>query len=378
MKIRKYLRTTFLKPHIILRHLKIRIAYWFCKYINGYAPLPLAFHIAVNNRCNLHCKMCDIGQNQSDTFFYKNAGISNSGIDLVLWKRLINQVVKFRPEFNISMTEPLLYKDLIPLIEYITSRDLRCEVTTNGILLEDLAYDLVNTNLNRINISLDGPPKIHDQIRGLNGAFEKVMNGIKKLEKIKKSTNKTQPKVRIFYTISDYNYFCLAKTVNLLKERPIESITFQHLGFVTKQVSELHNRLHRNYPMSPSSISGVNPANIDIKILISEISQLKNSNNNIKIKWLPNIGIDKLEAYYNRPLEFVTKRRCMIPWINAQINSDGNVIPLTRCFNVVFGNIKSEDFVKIWNNKSYRNFRKDLRRIGVYPICSRCCALAMD
>jgi cyclic pyranopterin phosphate synthase len=82
--------------------------------------------------------------------------------------------------------EPLIKKGILDLIQYISSypqvKDIA--ITTNGLLLEEMAVDLKKAGLKRINISLDSlvPEKFFEMTRG--GDLSKVLRGIELAEKI--------------------------------------------------------------------------------------------------------------------------------------------------------------------------------------------------
>jgi cyclic pyranopterin phosphate synthase len=83
-------------------------------------------------------------------------------------------------KFRITGGEPLVRKDIVTLVSQMASvsgvKDL--SITTNGILLEELAQPLKDAGLRRVNISLDtlNPLKFSEITRG--GDIEKVLRGI--------------------------------------------------------------------------------------------------------------------------------------------------------------------------------------------------------
>jgi radical SAM protein with 4Fe4S-binding SPASM domain len=43
--------------------------------------------------------------------------------------------------------------------------------------------------------------------------------------------------------------------------------------------------------------------------------------------------------------------------------------------SISMGNITEEPLSKIWNNEKYKEFRRNLRSHGLFPKCTKCCAL---
>lgn len=130
--------------------------------------------ISVTDRCNLRCSYC----------------MPEEGIHLMNHKDIlsfeeITDVVRAAvsegiDKFRITGGEPLVRKDIVTLISLIAAvngvKDL--SMTTNGILLEELAWPLKKAGLKRVNISLDttDPVKFSKITRG--GDINRVLRGI--------------------------------------------------------------------------------------------------------------------------------------------------------------------------------------------------------
>ena len=331
--------------------------------------------IMVNNKCNLRCIMCDIGQ-QKKGEFYKN--ITDGGdLPLDILKKLIDEVRYIKPVIAINGTEPLLYKNLVPFINYILDTKLRCELTTNGYLLEKFAREFVEMGLPLINISIDGPAQVHNKIRGVSDSFERAYKGIENLIEIKKDLNRSLPKISVAYTISNYNAHYLNEAAEIFKNMAVDGIKFTHLNFVDKNMAKTHNKdFGYICKISPSSIGIITPKDIDEFVLAEEIKKVKSNYPEDFIHFSPDIiSPEEIRLYYRHPEIFIGKKQCCTPWMNAQILSNGDVIPASRCFHIVLGNIYEKKFSEIWNGDIYRKFRKELRKIGATPACSRCCGI---
>ncbi|MDZ4056601.1 MAG: SPASM domain-containing protein, partial [Polynucleobacter sp.] len=62
----------------------------------------------------------------------------------------------------------------------------------------------------------------------------------------------------------------------------------------------------------------------------------------------------------------------MSSWFIAQIMADGEVIPYTRCYHVPLGNVNEQSFMDVWNGENAMAWRRDLRKQGRFPACTRC------
>ncbi|BCZ46481.1 GTP 3',8-cyclase [Clostridium gelidum] len=132
--------------------------------------------VSVTDRCNLRCIYC-----------MPEDGIESLEHDDILRFEDILKIVKSAASLGINKVrytggEPLVMKDIDKLI-YETSRlpgidDIA--ITTNGILLSDMAEDLKKAGLKRVNISLDTLNE--DKFRSITriGNLDKVLESIDK------------------------------------------------------------------------------------------------------------------------------------------------------------------------------------------------------
>ena len=132
--------------------------------------------VSVTDRCNLRCVYCMLEE-----------GIESLQHDDVLRFEDILKIVKVAASLGINKIrytggEPLVMKDIDKLI-YETSRLSGIEdiaITTNGILLSEMAVDLKKAGLKRVNISLDTLDKNKFKAITRVGNLDNVMNSIEK------------------------------------------------------------------------------------------------------------------------------------------------------------------------------------------------------
>ena len=124
-------------------------------------------------QCNLKCKHC-----------YANATPYPAPDELTLEQRY--QVVDQLDEAGVAAVsfsggEPLINKYFWKVAEYAKSKGFYLTVATNGTLIsENVAKRLKDVGIRYVEISLDGPnAEIHDEFRGVKGAFDAAVRGIK-------------------------------------------------------------------------------------------------------------------------------------------------------------------------------------------------------
>ena len=156
--------------------------------------MPTFVQLRVTNLCNLRCKMC--GQ-WGDTGIFRLQSANDAGdgalerariqeligakrqLSLAEYVRLLDEIAAWQPIVSLFGGEPLLYPDIVPLIREIKKRGLTCTIITNGGRLEALAEELVDSGIDSIAVSIDGPPERHDATRGREGSFERAAAGVR-------------------------------------------------------------------------------------------------------------------------------------------------------------------------------------------------------
>ena len=120
---------------------------------------------------------------------------------------IISQIADYgNPILVLSGGEPLYRHDIFTLAEYANSRGLRTALATNGTLVTtDVAQRIKDSGIKRVSISLDGSDAAtHDSFRGIPGAFEAAIYGMKNLQRLGVS-------VQINTTIARHNAHQLAR-----------------------------------------------------------------------------------------------------------------------------------------------------------------------
>jgi MoaA/NifB/PqqE/SkfB family radical SAM enzyme len=121
--------------------------------------------VAVTERCNARCVMCDIWR--------RPAGEELAPEDF----RRLPRTLK---EINVTGGEPLLRQDLAAVIRVMqeTCPGVRAVLSTNGLLPDRLKTLLDSVEGIAVRVSLDGIGELHDEIRGVNGAFDRVLESL--------------------------------------------------------------------------------------------------------------------------------------------------------------------------------------------------------
>ena len=171
----------------------------------------------VTRRCNLKCVHCYAHA--------KNTSFDNE-LSTDQGKQLIDDLAEFgSPVMLFSGGEPLVRKDLPQLAAYAVEKGMRAVISTNGTLITpETARNLKKIGLSYVGISLDGMEEINDRFRGVNGAFQSALEGIK-------NSQAAGIKVGLRFTINKFNVSEIPKIFQLLEDMDIPRVCFYHLVY---------------------------------------------------------------------------------------------------------------------------------------------------
>lgn len=336
-------------------------------------PSPLTIYWSINSVCNLRCKMCDVGMFNEEGMFFKNLRIDRKlhEVDIEVFKRVVDEVKDDKPFMSFSSTEPLMYKPLAEAVAYCTANGLRTGVTTGGYTLPKQAERLAEAGLTRLAVSLDGPPDIHNHIRGRPDSFEHSYQGILAYaEACKRLGRKSE--IYVNCTITNMNHHKLEEFYESIKDLPIDNITFTYMWFIDADTAVEQNKLYGDkYPVTESCYSEwIDPNAVDIDVLYDQMGRLKDKKN---VHFSPFMTKNELEIYFHQRNKFVNKEaRCLASWFFMQVLADGSVTVFTRCHTVPVGNINTQSIAEVWNGPKMKNWRSFIKSVGTMPMCKRC------
>ncbi|MFC1541793.1 radical SAM/SPASM domain-containing protein [Candidatus Latescibacterota bacterium] len=359
-----------------LEDLYCRIPYLYGK---GKAFNPLSVVLLVSYKCNLRCKMC----------FYYNEEESESTANLIREKRedelskteifkLIDDSAEMNVKvFTIHGGEPLFYPDFFEIAEYAKNKGMLVNIISNGALLnEEIAKKIVEAKINHITFSLDGPEEIHDKIRNVKGTFKKLVSGIEHLRTLE-AKDYTIPSLAISTYVSALNQNSVIDMLEIVKNTGIKNWS---VGLITYNSDKLTEASRKMLGIVDNAHQGSiehiadEIKNIDLSVLKKQRQSLKDKSRayGLDIIFPSEMAIDN---YYNSA--FNELNQCLIPWSRTVVSPYGEVFPCINfsLINYYLGNIKEKSLKDIWNSQEYKEFRRKLKKHGLFPLCSKCCMI---
>jgi radical SAM protein with 4Fe4S-binding SPASM domain len=169
-------------------------------------------------RCNLHCVHCYA--NASDKTYDGELSTEEA-------KAFIRDLSDFGvPVLLFSGGEPLWRPDVFELAVYAKSLGIRPVLSTNGTLItREVAQKIKEIGFGEAGISLDGIAANNDKFRGLQGAYEAALQGIRNCVDLGQ-------KVSLRFTITKYNYKDVPAIFDLVEQERVDRVCFYHLAYV--------------------------------------------------------------------------------------------------------------------------------------------------
>jgi MoaA/NifB/PqqE/SkfB family radical SAM enzyme len=302
---------------------------------------PYELNFAITYKCNSRCIICNIWKEKSENeLSLKEIEKIVEKIDFVHWVRLTGG-------------EPFLRKDYVEIVK-IFKKDLpnlfMLTTPTNG-LLSDLIFEKAKEVLGFfdkryvITVSLDGPSKIHDKIRGINSSWNKAVETYIKLKPLEKKNKNF--KVFFGYTISPHNVGYFKKTVEDVKKIiPDISADDFHVNlfqFSNVFYKNLGQKIDKNYPKE---------AKKEIETIL-KMREKKDLISSIENKYLE-LGKEYLKTG-RVPI------KCNVFNLSSFVDPFGNVFPCT-VFDRNLGNLRdnSYDLKKILLSEKAKKVKEEI------------------
>ncbi len=169
----------------------------------------------ITSHCNLQCVHC---YNDSGANVKSNESTTSEA------KAVLDDLAGFGvPSVLFSGGEPLTRKDLFELISYAVDKGLRTVISTNGTLITaDKAQQIKKIGVSYVGISLDGIGKVNDRFRGVEGAFEAAVAGIR-------NCMDAGVRVGLRLTLTQRNAQDIEQLFDFFEKEGIERACFYHL-----------------------------------------------------------------------------------------------------------------------------------------------------
>lgn len=247
----------------------------------------------------------------------------------------------------LSGGEPLVRNDIFEVIDHIREREMAFSIATNGTLLtEEKVRKLEKRNCQYIQVSIDGKPATHNEMRGSN-MYQKTLEGLKNAVNSEITTG-------VAMTVTKDNY--------------------DELDYVIDEAEELGADILMHYNFIPTG-RGEKIKNLDItpemreKLLLKLMKKSKEKDITL-LSTAPQFGrvsakgdITSLTHFDTfgqsdmaEDVEFLAEfvGGCGAGRLYAALQPNGNITPCVFLPKTI-GNIKKDNFTEIWQNNKFLN-----------------------
>ena len=192
--------------------------------VAGQATRTFAFFIQwhLTERCNLRCRHCYQERRKPREMSNDevNREIDGAAEMFAAWEEEFN--VSLSPSIHFTGGEPLLYQGLWDSIAHARQCGFQVAILTNGTLITaDDAKQAAALGIEDLQISLEGPPGIHDGIRG-NGSFAAAAAGVRRLREAGNNVSANM-------TLSRLNFKSIEETVRIARDAGFNSLGVSRL-----------------------------------------------------------------------------------------------------------------------------------------------------
>lgn len=308
--------------------------------------------ISLHEGCDCRCVMCDIWKIREP-----------QAIPIAQLRRQLQSFDSLGVRWVVfTGGEPQHHPHFADFASALRSRGIRVTLLTAGLELERHAAGVVAA-VDDLIISLDGPPPLHNQIRRVPRAFERMASGFAAVRKIR-----PEMPIRARCTVQAANHRSLCATVECAKQNRLASISF----LAADLTSDAFNR-PSGWTTSQQSVVGLNAS--QLRALEGEIESL------IALHADGNFVVETPEKLRRIVLHFraylgevpAVAPRCNAPWVSSVIEAGGQIRPCF--FHAPIGNIYQQTLAEVVNSNEALQFRSELD-ISTNPTCRRCvCSL---
>ena len=324
--------------------LKQSLYYSFQRYRTLQTDIIRALPIVIlmpHSACNCKCVMCDIWKDNKNLKQLTESDIQG----------LLSSLKKFGTrEVVMSGGEALLNPNFFRLCEILHQQNIKISLLSTGLSLKKNVEQIL-TWVDNIIVSLDGNEEVHDRIRNIPNAFQKLKEGVQLIKSI-------DPKFRITArtVIHKLNFRIWDSIIDNAKEMGLDQISFLPADVSShafnREVLWNENRQHEIL-VEQNELP-------ELSFVINVI--LENYKEDFESRFIAESPgkFRKIYSYYAAfyNLNPFPYKKCNAPWVSTVIEADGTVRPCF--FHEPIGNIRDSSLEEILNSKESIQFRKDL------------------
>jgi MoaA/NifB/PqqE/SkfB family radical SAM enzyme len=305
-----------------------------------------------HSACNCRCAMCDIWKDNQHLKQLTEKDITD----------LLEAFKKFETkQVVMSGGEALLNPNFFRFCEILNDQNIKVTLLSTGLTLKNHARRLTEW-VNDIIVSIDGDESLHDSIRNIKGAYQKLKEGVRSIKSIKPGFRITGRSV-----IHRLNFRHWPSIIQSAKE-----IGLDQISFLPADISS--HAFNREVLWSDSRQHEILPSAEELPELKQIVTNLIDEHKDEFEKKFIDESPEKIRKIYSYYAAFYglnpfPYKKCNAPWVSAVIEADGTVRPCF--FHEALGNIHKNKLDEILNGNHAMDFRRNLN-MDSNSICEKC------
>ena len=281
--------------------------------------------VIVTYRCNARCQMCHTWQHPSRK-------------DDEIGPEILSKIPYGQHRINLTGGEPALRDDLLEIVGVLLKKTSRLEISTNGYFTKKLVDVGKQYPQVTFRISIEGLPKLNDEVRGLKNGFDRAMKTVLSLLEVGVKD------VGFGMVISDKNAQDLLLLYQMCSRMGIEFAT-----------STMHNSFY--FHKCDNQIENFSYVETQMSEFVSALLKSKRTNLRLKIKdWgraFINLGILRHIQGEHRPLP------CGAAHDLFFLDPFGQVLACNGSEEPwIMGDLKEKEFAQVWNSEKAESIRR--------------------
>jgi MoaA/NifB/PqqE/SkfB family radical SAM enzyme len=338
-----------------------------------YAPAPCGITLRLTSSCNLRCVQC--GQwGERGAFVRPGRPPFAAEMSTDQWKSFIGKVASWCPHIYFFGGEPFLRNDCLELVKFATANDIIAGVNTNGNFLQGKGQAIVDSGMDYLVVSLDGPKEVNNRIRlGNLDVFEAVVSGVRELVRAKEECASAYPLVELCMTLTDSNQAHIVSAAELALQLRVDYFAVTFGIFTTPELAEESSRqFSEEFGTEPHFFRGFvrDMSRMDPHLIATQIQEVKRMWGT-RYKQYPPIKFNVAD-YFRKPEMALTSSPCIAPWVTMQIMPDGEMAFCEDFPDLKVGNVRDSDPLALWNGPGSRAWRRRIRTKGIFAAETRC------
>ncbi len=316
-------------------------------------------------RCNLRCRFCHQRERRK---------AAKPELDTATICHMLHETARFGVQrVNLIGGEILLRNDLFEIMDAACSAGMKVKLGSNGVAMSEPTIDKLTSypNIDRITISIDGPPEIHDALRNRQGAYQASTQAIRAL------AGKHFMTVICAVLLPD-NAETVNHLITLAADLGADRITFMPEMCYRRSEVDASRAVLGLQPDEPIFVDiehEDDQSSVDLDPVVDAVKHIKAARKHagLLVPINPRAASRFPQAFFAKTLRASRQLVCNhLKCLTVIENGDVIICPFIQR---VIGNITVNPIEEIWNHSRAVELRKKILGSNLLPICAKCCAL---